>query len=520
MRHTFLRVFALALSFCGLVLTIPAFSNSPSGKEKETKYMASYKLAHGQVTLDQVFGGHLWVSESAVVFKPSRADGKRMKKSEVTIPYVDIASYQKGERTEFTIWTRQGEEFIFIVFKKDEVIGSIEMARERFFASKNETAPALVALEDLPSRSNSASMDEPRREMDDSVNDQVLSDEKRSSFTVDFFAGTSKKGELYTTGSAVRFNSKKTKDIEIAKLTDVIGYKIEGDYTFHVLLRGKDAKRTFNVRKIQTQQEVIDAIEDSRQYYYVSKGLIAPRLNDLGDYQLIDPYVLVDGNVKENELQGPDVIITADMDIIDAVVYRIADGEVLFKEYPLDSGSEMFSLPVSSVRRVRRYDGREYAFTVTNSTSESSAQGPLKTKGLWILNSDNQKLTYETSARYLDERSIDQYRHIRHRGNTGNTFKWIGLGILAVDGVMYELKIVDHMWDRAFDYDDPAPLYGYLLSIVTGGTIALVGSLISHRAEKSLDSLVSEWNASQQISLSNGLSFGVTDNGFGLKYNF
>lgn len=339
------------------------------------------------------------------------------------------------------------------------------------------------------------------------------------SVAADYYDSKFWKGDLHISDSSVFFIPKNKKGSEQhISITDIIGYEQISNDSFSILTRNGLS----NLFKVKKPDNIISLIEINRQKQLENIGIPALSLNAIDNIQIAEGYAIVEGTIVSKTTNSPDIIITTGMNIIESIIYMIDNNEVIFKEYPLEKDSPMISLPIKSLTKINLNNGREYNYAQDNSGNDIKEinSNTLKTKGLWVLNPDNQKLTFETASRYLNENEIHQYRYYKRKGQRGNTIMWVGSGIVVFDLILYELKVVDDLIEGAVAYDDPGPLIGYGISLAAGCTLAIIGSIIHSRAEKDLASFIAEWNAQQKISVTDKVSIGKTNNGYGLAFNF
>lgn len=338
--------------------------------------------------------------------------------------------------------------------------------------------------------------------------------DSESSFKVTLLSDDTS-GYLVITNSALFFRDKKMNEMELVQLQDIIGYNVIDNTNFIVF--AEDGRQF--AFKVNRRDNVFDEIEKARARYYSSAMMPKPEMKVSGQVLLVDGYANIMGKIAPIDKTKPDLIITESTEIIESVVYMISEEEIVFSEYPLEEKEPQLSLPIASVRKVSLHNGEVLDFSEnadTLNTELAANNDILRTKGVWILNRDNQKLTYETIKRYFTEEEISQYRHYHRKGEAGKTIMWIGGGILIFDGVLYSLNVVDKM----IDDNKSGPIIAYGISIAIGVGLAVVGGLISSRARKDLASYVAEWNAQQKISITTGVSFGKTSNGYGIAFNF
>lgn len=339
------------------------------------------------------------------------------------------------------------------------------------------------------------------------------------SVAADYYDSKFWKGDLHISDSSVFFIPKNKKGSEQhISITDIIGYEQISNDSFSILTRNGLS----NLFKVKKPDNIISLIEINRQKQLENIGIPALSLNAIDNIQIAEGYAIVEGTIVSKTTNSPDIIITTGMNIIESIIYMIDNNEVIFKEYPLEKDSPMISLPIKSLTKINLNNGREYNYAQDNSGNDIKEinSNTLKTKGLWVLNPDNQKLTFETASRYLNENEIHQYKYYKRKGRRGNTIMWVGSGIVVFDLILYELKVVDDLIEGAVAYDDPGPLIGYGISLAAGCTLAIIGSIIHSRAEKDLASFIAEWNAQQKISVTDKVSIGKTNNGYGLAFNF
>lgn len=106
--------------------------------EPELEFPANHVLGRGNTQ-----GGHLWITEHEVVFKPHRFNlgplGKRYIKIE------DVVGYSKGILTFMSIFTKDGYEMELAVWDKDEIINEIEKRRDKYYKKHGLPTPQLRA---------------------------------------------------------------------------------------------------------------------------------------------------------------------------------------------------------------------------------------------------------------------------------------------------------------------------------------------------------------------------------------
>ena len=339
-------------------------------------------------------------------------------------------------------------------------------------------------------------------------------------YKVTYVTNKDKGGVLIVSDTSLFFRENKNRETELLLLKDIVGYRKEEETKVTVFT--KDG-RHFSF-KTNRRNNIIEPIELARKEVFKSLNAPFPKLVESSDKSLllVEGYADIMGSIVPMSDTTPDIIITSDMRIIEAVINRISGEEIIFYEYPLNKESSIMRISISSVNKVSMHDGKEYEYSnEANIGNREIIDGDiLKTKGLWIINRDNQKLTYDSVSRFFDESNVDKYRHIRHKGNAGKTICIVGLGVLAFDYVLYELNLVNDMIDSSTMYNDSAPIIVYGASIVVGAALAVVGVLIHSGAEKDLASFIAEWNAQQKISVTKKISFGKTYSGYGIALNF
>lgn len=105
--------------------------------EPEVEFAANQVLDNGNTQ-----GGHLWITEHEVVFKPHRLNfgplGKRYIKIE------DVIGYTKGMLTYMSIFTKDGFEMVLAVWSKDEIINEIEKRRDAYYKKRGLPTPELA----------------------------------------------------------------------------------------------------------------------------------------------------------------------------------------------------------------------------------------------------------------------------------------------------------------------------------------------------------------------------------------
>ncbi len=104
--------------------------------EPELQYQANH-----QVSALNSQGGHLWITQDEVVFKPHSLNFGPMGKRYIRIQ--DVIGYKKGALTHMSIFTKSGYEMDVVVWKKDEIINEIEKRRINYYQSKGLPVPPL-----------------------------------------------------------------------------------------------------------------------------------------------------------------------------------------------------------------------------------------------------------------------------------------------------------------------------------------------------------------------------------------
>ena len=106
--------------------------------EPEIEFTANQVLENGNTQ-----GGHLWITEYEVVFKPHKLNFGPLGKRYIKIQ--DVIGYQKGMMTYMSIFTNDGYEMVLAVWSKDEIINEIEKRRDNYFKKRGLPTPQLAA---------------------------------------------------------------------------------------------------------------------------------------------------------------------------------------------------------------------------------------------------------------------------------------------------------------------------------------------------------------------------------------
>lgn len=138
---------ALICQYCSSIIAVSIKSKAEQIDEQEQdvtlkiirpelKYMANY-----YIDTYNAQGGHLWITKDEVVFKPHRFNFGDLGKRYIRIQ--NIAGYTKGFFTDFSIWTRNGDEMPLVVWKKNEIIRELEKRRHTYYESRGLETPKL-----------------------------------------------------------------------------------------------------------------------------------------------------------------------------------------------------------------------------------------------------------------------------------------------------------------------------------------------------------------------------------------
>lgn len=103
--------------------------------EPELTYKANHQIGSNSQ------GGHLWITNDEVVFKPHSLNFGPLGKRYIRIQ--DVIGYKKGFLTQMSIFTKSGYEMELVVWKKDEIINEIEARRVEYFQHRGLPVPPL-----------------------------------------------------------------------------------------------------------------------------------------------------------------------------------------------------------------------------------------------------------------------------------------------------------------------------------------------------------------------------------------
>lgn len=103
----------------------------------KVKYAANH-----QVSATNSQGGHIWITDHELYFKPHSINIGDLSKRYIRIQ--DICGYEKGMLTYLTIYTKKGYAMKLAVWKKDEIIAALETKRQAYYKNLGEPVPKLT----------------------------------------------------------------------------------------------------------------------------------------------------------------------------------------------------------------------------------------------------------------------------------------------------------------------------------------------------------------------------------------
>ena len=148
---------ATICKYCDSVNAIPVFV--PQATSKVVRNEPSYNTVQDEIILREVIpevkyaanhyitpgnaqGGHIWITDHELYFKPHKFNFGDLSKRYIRIQ--DICGYEKGPLTFLTIHTKKGYAMELVTWKKDEIINILEAKRRAHFEDKWEPIPALT----------------------------------------------------------------------------------------------------------------------------------------------------------------------------------------------------------------------------------------------------------------------------------------------------------------------------------------------------------------------------------------